>query len=232
MALMTFLCVYKSKVLCGEGTCICSLVHPRVGFIRGCWVKISCTHAAPDAGDWAVKSAAQYYLRPPVWRGPQLNGRLHFACRIVPEHTHGTLGFDQCTPLTPTVGAFSLVSGGISIHSGWGLYLVEGTRFSHRTDNTCLGWNWKIWIWCCTCDLRLCVRSYQAVCSDVVLERRICLAVSLQWLLFPLNTYKKISCGKFAKIDSSCVRIKVRSNFTRSFNKCIIEKPFLTAPVS
>lgn len=111
-----------------KGTCICSLVHPCVGFIGGCRVKISCTRmraAAPNAGDWAVKSVAQYYLLPPVWRGPQLNGRLHFACRIVHD---GTLGFDQCTPLTPTVGAFSLVTGGISIHSGWGLYSVEVSR--------------------------------------------------------------------------------------------------------
>lgn len=123
-------CVYARATCCVEkGPRICSLVHPRVAFIGGCRVKLSCTRtAALNAGDWAVKSLAQYYLLPPVWRGPQLNGRLHFACRIVPEHTHGTLGFDQCTPLTPTVGAFSLVSGGISIHSGWGLYSVEVPR--------------------------------------------------------------------------------------------------------
>lgn len=125
---MTFLCVCKSNVLCGERHPH-MLARPPPRRLHRVLPGEALVHApAPNAGDWAVKSAAQYYLLPPVWRGPQLNGRLHFASRIVPEHTHGTLGFDQCTPLTPTVGAFSLVSGGISIHSGWGLYSVEVPR--------------------------------------------------------------------------------------------------------
>lgn len=76
---------------------------------------------------------------------------------VLSPSTHGTQGFDQCTPLTPTVAPCRLVTGGISIHSGWGWYSEEVSRgrvFTPRIDNTCLSQNGKIRAWLCTSDLR------------------------------------------------------------------------------